>query len=319
MTPTRVAIVGLNRTGMHLLEQLHFRPDFFVVAVCEADSELRDAAHRLCESVVECPEELVRFDWETVIVCDSTPTDIQPVLQADRSVVLSLPTNLVADEVDEIRRLTMQNDCRLTTLHWSHTDAEFSAAYAALTAEDFGALRTIRRSISSAGLVLPESSSPVEPFEEFAFSDFAQAWDLLQASGWQPNSMAVQAVPLSGMDGEPRGGYLLLLHEPDGVVVEIRRSIRSVISEDTGWQIAGTHRGFRNHSQIVRTAEDEIYELPPEEAVTTDPLASLKTPRSTDALSSALPMLRCFEILQSSWKNGGPIQQFDPTDNHGAV
>ena len=301
---------------MHLLEQLHFRPDFFVVAVCETDPVLREAALRLCESVVECPDDLGRFDWETVVICGGTLPDFQPVLQAGRTVAVSFPTDLSAAEVNEIRRRAMQKDCRLTTFRWDQTDPEFSAAYSALSVEDFGTLRTLRRSISSAGLVLPESSSPVDPFEEFAFSDFAQAWDLLQTSTWQPDAVTVQAIPLPGMNGEPRGGYFLLLREPDGVVVEIRRSVCSVISEDTGWQIAGTHRGFRNHSQIVRTSEDEIYELPPTEVTPIDPLDSLRTSSTVEVMSSTLDMLRCFGVLQSSWENAGSLRNFEPIDHH---
>ena len=312
MTSQRVAIVGLNRTGMHLLQQLHSRPDFFVVGVCEANSQLRDAVSHLCDQAVENINDCMKLDWETVVICDASFTATQMLLaQAGRTVVLAGLSAFEADEFQELQAVVEREDSRLGIYRPDHTDIEFVVAKAAVSDGEFGALRTLHRSISSAGVVEPQRNITVDPFIEFAFNDLAQAWDLLIAAGSSPHRMTVQAVPLPGMDGESRGGFLLLLREPSGVVIEIRRSLRSVISEDTGWQIGGTHRGFCKRSEIIRTSEDEIYELTPRKPVVSDLLESLGEPASQETLAAMTALLRCFEALQTSWKHGGTIETFE--------
>ena len=263
---------------MHLLQQLHSRPDFFVVGVCEANSQLRDAASHLCDQTVENVDDCVQLDWETVVICDSSFAATQTLLaQAGRTVVLAELSAFKSDEFQQLQAVADRGDSRLGIDRPDQTDIEFAVANAAVSDGEFGALRTLHRSISSAGAVDPQRNTPVDAFVEFAFNDLAQAWDLLIAAESSLRRMTVQAIPLPGMDGESGGGYLLLLREPNGVVIEIRRSISSVISEDTGWQIGGTHRGFCKRSEIIRTSEDEIYELTPRKrrgAIRENPRAS---------------------------------------------
>ncbi|WP_166829518.1 hypothetical protein [Thalassoroseus pseudoceratinae] len=295
---------------MHWLQQLHFRPDFFVVAACETESLLRSAATRLCESVIDSPDDLALLEWDTALVCNANPKNIQPLLLAGRTVALSLSTEITAVDLISLRSEAVRRDCRLMIFRSDHADAEFSAVMAAVSTEDFGPLRSIRRSICSAGVVPPEAGLEPEPFADFALTDLAQAWDLLHVGDRSHRDMTVQAIPLPGMDGEARGGYLLLLRERGGLTIEIRRSTRSVISEDTGWQIAGTHRGFRNHAQVVRTPEDEIYELPASAVDLIDPLDSLQEPIVPNTVSTTTELLRCFAVLEESWRNGGAAEMF---------
>jgi hypothetical protein len=302
----RVGLIGLDRTGTHLLERLRLRPVFHVAAVFDPDPSRSEAVSHLAETTTASLDETLAVPANMIVVAGPVADRAgwaAAALAAGRHVVLAPP---VAPDVGSARELLTLADRarrRLGVLRLDHEQGEFLTAHAVAVCGLLGELRTVRRSVASAGLV----GTGENPWDTFAPTDFAQALDLLAAAEMSsPLSSAdgregslrvlfVSRVP--GMDGEC-GGYLAVFQSPEGVLVEVSRNLRAVLPEDTGWRLSGSKGGYAHGSRFVRGDDDEIYDLPVEAPTPPDPLDVLRAVVEDDSDAWRTEYLRAVAVVR---------------------
>jgi predicted dehydrogenase len=273
-TPTRVGLIGLDRSGQFHAERLSLRSDVEVVAACDpSTAEPRRlpgprGADRPGYSRVD--EFLTRTDFDRVLVAGSIERRTEWAVQAldsGKHVAIDPPPCPNASQMRDLLAAARRTGRSLCLLPTRRNGAEFRTALQMARGEQLGRINSARllswgKAVPCAagvsGLGSETSDCAVDLFTIFAYQYVDQLLQLIRES---PRCVFGRILDPPPGDPAATAFTLAIAFEPgiDGLI-DVNLASGAVLQ--TGWMLAGARGGFSGGRIYLQEPSGEIADAP---------------------------------------------------------
>lgn len=255
----RVGIVGLNPTGLFLLEQFRLTSGVRVVGICDQDQSRRRLANEMDCRIWDHPAQAFSVsDVDAVILADHVSAELIALgLQNGKHVVVDRPGRVCAREWSELNELTRRSSGQIAFVCLRRWASDFQNALSATKTGRLGPLRSVYY-VSHEMCLASESGY----LNEFAFELLDQVLLLTES-----HPVSVFAMRVRSAFGAEHTGLITTIEFENGCVARIDLQTQSRLSQRTGWMLEGADGSYR---------EDRLYSVTTDGEVIDEPLSSPK-------------------------------------------
>ncbi len=274
--PLRVGLIGLGRSGLHLIECCATGGPFRIVAVF-ADPLVADVVSPFGARLVKHPQELLAAaDVDVVWIAEfdgrRTDVSIAEVL-AEKHAILETPLSLTTEAFEQAFEVAAQHRRMLLVHHPRRSDQEFRQALSVSKNSDIGTIHAAKFVSWSYGLAprgaarglgpLPSEGSDEAQITKMRF--VAHALDQLVSliADCPKCLVAVGEQNTSGPSDLFDGKSLLLqITFEQGCQAEIDVRLNSPTPFQSGWLLSAERGGYANGRRFTLTEEGEVFDSP---------------------------------------------------------
>ena len=274
--PLRVGLIGLGRSGLHLIECCAMGGPFRVVAVF-ADPLVADVVSPFGARLVKHPQELlaaadVDVIWITEFAGRRSDVSIAEVL-AEKHAILETPLSLTTAPLEQVFEVAAQHRRLLLVHHPRRSDQQFRQALSVSQESDIGAVRAAKFVSWGYGLA-PRGAArglgplPSEGSDEAQITKVrlvAHALDqLVSLIADRPKCLVAVGEQNASGPSNLFGGKSLLLQITfeQGCQAEIDVRLNSPTPFQSGWLLSGERGGYAKGRRFTLTDEGEVFDSP---------------------------------------------------------
>jgi predicted dehydrogenase len=318
--PVRMAVVGLDRSGLFHVQRLALRSEFEVVAACDttASGLLRlPGSHAADRPIYSGVDQLLSHEgYDTVLLAGPIERRVELGLQAlnaGKHVALDSPPTVNAVQMRELVNAARRTGRRLSVVPSRRGGVEFRTALEIVRDDRLGSLYSAR--LLSWGKVVPDAGetpgpdSPARnvPADAFAFFAYQYVDQLLQLIDGRPCSVFGRIL---GPDEASSTVFTLLIDFENGRDALIDVNLESGAVLQTGWMLAGARGGYSGGRIYLEEASGEIADAPvsqsdlPEVDVYAELLDSAAERGPTPSAHNAEVVMRVIDAARESSRTG---------------